>query len=128
ETDVFLRDLSAGTTRLVSVNAAGTGSGDGASDHPLLSRNGKLVAFVSFASDLVANDANGAFDAFVRDVVAGTTTLVSVNQAGTGSGNSYSIPTGFSTNGRFVVFPSAASDLVPNDTNGVTDVFARDLK
>ena len=47
------------------------------------------MAFNSGASDLVANDTNGTFDVFVRDLQRGTTTLVSVNQFGTGSGQQF---------------------------------------
>src|SRR5262245_2647879 len=76
--DVFLRDLQSGTTRLLSVNTSGTGGGTGASSSPVISADGRYVAFVSAASDLVANDTNGASDVFVGDLQSGTTTLVSV--------------------------------------------------
>jgi Tol biopolymer transport system component len=125
--DVFVRDLDTGTTRLASVNAAGAGSGNGASRHPALSADGHVVAFESDASDLVAGDANGATDVFARDLQAGVTRLVSVNTAGTGSGNgASSVPT-LSADGSRVAFDSFASDLVPVDTNGSPDVFVRDL-
>lgn len=125
--DVFVRDLDAGTTRLASVNAAGTGSGNGASHHPALSADGRIVAFESDASDLVAGDANGATDVLVRDLQAGVTRLVSVNTAGTGSGNGGSSTPTLSADGSRVAFDSNASDLVPVDTNGSPDVFVRDL-
>ena len=121
--DVFVRDLQLGTTTLVSVNRFGTGSGNGSSFGPVISADGRFVAFGSAASDLVANDTNGATnDVFVRDLQLGTTTLVSINRFGTGSGNSFSGgPAGpvISADGRFVAIQSAASDLVANDTNGV---------
>jgi Tol biopolymer transport system component len=132
--DVFVQDLLMGTTTLVSVNRAGTGSGNNRSGTPLLSATGRFVAFVSEASDLVPNDGNGTWDVFVRDVQIGTTTLVSVNQGGTDSGNRASgndtVRRDFklSPDGRFVVFASLASDLVATDTNGVDDVFIRDLQ
>ncbi len=64
---------------LVSINAAGTGTGDGPSREPVISRDGRHVVFVSAATDLVpdATDTNGFDDVFVRDLRAGTTTLVS---------------------------------------------------
>jgi Tol biopolymer transport system component len=71
---------------------------------------------------------------FVRDLKMGTTALVSVNNAGTGAGNGRSgnnpVAADFalSSNGRFLAFFSAASDLVTNDTNGLDDVFVRDLQ
>jgi Tol biopolymer transport system component len=124
--DVFVRDLTAETTTLVSVNSSGTAGGDGGSVQLRLSANGQFVAFQSYASDLVANDTNGASDVFVRDLAAGITTLASINDAGTGSGNSGSFDPRISADGRFVAFVSIASDLVPNDTNNTSDIFVRD--
>jgi hypothetical protein len=126
-TDVFMRDLVTGTTTLVSVNSAGTGSGNGASQNAFVTPDGRYVAFESSASNLVPNDTNGATDVFVRDLVTGTTTLVSVNSAGTGSGNGASQHVGISADGRYVTFDSSASNLVGGDTNGASDVFVRDL-
>ncbi len=64
--DVFVRDLQTGTTRLVSVNRAGTDSGNGFSggQSPVISADGRFVAFWSLASDLVATDTNGVADVF----------------------------------------------------------------
>ena len=132
--DVFVRDLQTGTTVLASINRAGTNGGNGRTGTPLLSANGRFVAFASLSSDLVVNDTNGTWDIFMRDLQIGTTTLVSVNRAGTHSGNGRSgnVPVGtdfaLSPDGRFVAFFSAASDLVATDTNGVDDVFVRDLQ
>ena len=79
------------------------------------------MAFISDASDLTANDTNGTSDVFVRDLQMGTTTLVSVNRFGTGSGNGDSSDApAISADGRFVAFSSTASDLTANDTNGTT--------
>src|SRR5262249_30552769 len=108
--DVFVRDLKAGTTTLVSVNSAGTASGNRASQSPSISAAGRYVAFVSFATDLVANDANGTGDVFVRDLWTGTTTLVSVNQAGTASANGNSANPVISADGSHVAFVSLATD------------------
>ena len=123
--DIFVRDLQSGTTTLVSVNQAGTASGNGFSENPLISADGRFVAFVSEASDLVASDTNGQPDVFVRDLQAGTTALVSVNQAGTASGNGRSEVPVISADGRFVAFVSRASDLVADDNNDRRDVFVR---
>ena len=126
--DVFVRDLKTGTTTLISVNRAGGGSGNGFSSAPAISADGRLVAFESVAGDLVDNDTNGDIDVFVRDLKTDTTTLVSVNYAGTNSGNSQSRFPVFSADGRSVAFDSLAGDLVANDTNFNSDVFVRDLK
>lgn len=88
-TDVFLYDQQLHTITLVSVNRFGSGSGNGASDSPTISADGKVVAFRSYASNLAGNDSNRSDDVFVRDLGAVTpaTILVSVNSAGTQSGN-----------------------------------------
>jgi len=126
-TDVFVHDPWKERTTLVSINRTGTDSGNGDSFFPVLSASGLVVAFMSNASDLVANDTNGAGDVFVRDLWTGRTTLVSVNRTGTGSGNDFSNFPVLSASGRLVAFESAASDLVANNTNGAGDVFVRDL-
>src|SRR4030095_7659766 len=88
-TDVFVRDLKAGITTLISVNRFGTNSGNGRSFHAQLSASGRFVAFESAATDLVAmHDANGNIDdVFVHDRITRVTRLVSVNQTGSASGN-----------------------------------------
>jgi Tol biopolymer transport system component len=129
--DVFVRDVHTGTTTLVSINHAGTDSGNafsGGDEPPSLSADGRFVAFRSTASDLVANDTNGTDDVFLRDLRTGTTTLVSVNQGGANSGNGLSRQGLLSPDGDVVAFFSLASDLVPSDTNGASDVFVRDLR
>ncbi|MFG0331568.1 MAG: TolB family protein [Phycisphaerales bacterium] len=92
----------------------------------VISGDGGRVAFQSPASNLVPNDFNGRHDIFVRDFHRGVTELVSVNTSGN-SGNDLSLEPAISGNGRFVVFQSNASDLVPNDRNGTWDIFVRDL-
>ena len=128
--DVFVRDRWTKTTKLVSVNYAGTASGNGSSSIPAISPDGRYVAFQSSASDLVHNDTNGpnGADVFVRDLQTNKTTLVSVNYAGTASGNRSSHHPLISDDGRYVVFYSQASDIIANDTNGHSDVFVRDLQ
>jgi Tol biopolymer transport system component len=84
--DLFVRDLAARTTALISVNAAGTGGGNGETAYGAsFSPEGNQLAFTSTASDLVATDTNEASDVFVRDLTAGTTSLVSMNAAETDS-------------------------------------------
>lgn len=125
--DVFLRDVVSQKTILVSANLSGTGGGNGNSSLPTVSSNGALVAFESIASNLVENDTNGVIDVFVRDILAGTTTLISRNTNGT-SANGASFNPRITPDGRRVVFESAASNLTPDDTNGVSDVFVYDLQ
>ena len=124
--DVFVRDLAAGVTRLVSVQPGGRGGGNGNSIEWSISSNGQFIVFQTEASNLVENDANNTSDILLRNVTGGTTTLVSLNSAGTASGNGPSSNPHLSADGRFIVFESLASDLVANDTNGLSDVFVRD--
>jgi hypothetical protein len=127
--NVFLRDRVSNTTTLVSVNLAGTGGGNGDSFPTAISTNDQFVLFESGASDLVANDTNGANDVFVRDLVNGVTTLVSVSTNG-GSANltGTSRSSVMTPDGRYVAFASTATNLVAGDTNGIPDVFVRDLQ
>jgi hypothetical protein len=91
-----------------------------------ISGNGNLVAFDSSADNLVPGDTNGESDVFVRDGAAGTIERVSLDSFGVeGDDDSYG-PATLSRDGRYVVFTSEATNLVPNDTNGVRDVFMRD--
>lgn len=126
--NIFRRDMQTGVTTLVSANLAGTDGGNGDSQHPAISADGRFVVFESRADNLVANDTNIRSDVFVRDMQTGITTLVSVNSAATGSGNDESIKATISANGRVVVFQSLASNLSSIDTNNTIDVFARDLQ
>jgi Tol biopolymer transport system component len=126
--DVFVHDLHTGTTALVSVNQSNTGSGNGYSEHPRITPDGRYVVFDSYATDLVVTvDTNNTNDVFVRDLVAQQTTLVSVNSSGTAAGNNSSSNAVITPDGHYVAFESYASDLVANDANNITDVVVRDL-
>src|SRR6266446_2495738 len=128
--DVFVHDRQTGTTERVSVASDGA-QGNGKSGllslafPPALSAEGRVVAFVSFATNLVAGDTNGATDVFVHDRQTGTTERVSVASDGTES-NAACLGSALSADGRFVAFQSDATDLVASDTNGTTDVFVQD--
>ena len=124
--DVFLRDRLNNVTVLVSANLNGTGGGNGNSMFGSASTNGQYVVFQSDASDLVPGDMNGVSDIFVRDLLAGATTLVSVATNG-GPANGASTDPVMTPDGRYVAFVSAATNLVAGDTNGIPDVFVRDL-
>ncbi|MFZ0827709.1 MAG: hypothetical protein WAO02_09835 [Verrucomicrobiia bacterium] len=127
--NVFLRDNLAQTTTLVSVNRSGNGGGNGDSFPTGLSTNGQFALFESTASDLVPNDTNNAADVFVRDVINGTTTLVSVGlNGGISSSNGVSRSSVMTPDGRYVAFVSTATNLVAGDTNNIADVFVRDLQ
>jgi hypothetical protein len=123
-TDVFLRDLVGGTTERVSVDSAEAPASTG-SYYPSISSDGTYVAFISDAGNLVANDTNGTTDVFVRDRTAGTTKRVSVATGGTEGDDESSIPA-ISGDGRYIAFPSFATNLVSGDTNGKSDIFVYD--
>lgn len=125
EQHVYLKDRLAGAIVRVSSNTDGT-AGDGASDKASVSGDGRFVAFVSLAGNLAPGDNNGSADVFVRDVVAGTTRLVSAPRNG-GFGNGTCTSAMISADGRYVVFDSSSSNLVENDLNGEPDVFVLDL-
>jgi len=130
-TQVFVRDLERGLTRLVSALPNGRRP-NGASYLPAISGDGRWVAFVSSATDLVAGDRNDVSDVYLRDLVTSTTRLVSAAGDRTGDGGSTS--PALSYTGRFVAFQSEASDLVcrehcrpaDQDVNLVSDVFVFD--
>ena len=90
-----------------------------------MSHSGRYVVFQSLASILVPSDSNLAFDVFVRDVVNDTARRSSVSTGdveGDGSSGGRSV-SAISSNGQHIAFDSRASNLVPNDKNGVLDVF-----
>jgi Tol biopolymer transport system component len=121
--DVFIRDLSAGTTVRVSLGAGGVQANGGSRD-PSLTTDGSMVAFYSHATNLVANDTNAFSDIFVVTPATGAITRASRSTFGIQS-NGPSVDSDISGNGLVVVFFSWASNLVSNDTNGVAEVFAR---
>src|SRR3954452_12456773 len=121
ERDVFVRNLRTGETTLVS-RAQGAAPANATTDFPVMSRNGRFVAFDSEASNLVPGDTNASFDVFIRNRLKGTTERVSVGSDGT-QGNGYSFEAGISDDGRFAAFTSGASNLVEGDTNDSFDVF-----
>lgn len=124
ESDILIRDLQEGTTELVSVRTNGA-QGNGASVAPSVSYDGRYVAFVSYATNLVNSDGNGVHDVFVRDRLSGITTIESVNTTGQ-EANDYSQNPSISDDGSKLAFESPATDIIANDTNGQFDVFVRD--
>jgi len=125
--DVFIYDRQLSTMARASVAGDGT-QGDGDSVAPSIERTGSIVAFTSEATNLVAGDANGHSDVFVRTLGAGpSTALVSVAAGGAGPGDGVSDEPSLSRDGSVVAFSSDATDLVAGDTNDSRDVFRRGL-
>jgi len=131
---VYLHDRQAGSTVLVSRRPDGQ-AGTGASSAPSVSRDGRVVAFTSLAGDLVAGDGNATRDVFAWTAADGNVVRASVSTEGA-QGDGSSVGGVVSSDGRSVAFASAASNLVPDDTNGAVaalvrlpayDVFVHDL-
>jgi Tol biopolymer transport system component len=128
--DIFVRDMSAHTTRRMSVSSGGAqGNNAGFIGHhgshsAAISANGRYVAFESFSSNLAKGDTNRVCDVFVRDRATHHTFLVSRNSNGR-EGNKFSSDPAISNDGRYVTFESGATNLTRNDTNGKVDVIVR---
>ena len=120
--DVFVHDRQTGLTERVSVDSAGI-QGNSSSFDSSICQEGRYVAFSSLARNLVPGDTN-LWDVFVHDRVTGLTEQISVDSVGT-EGNSESLMPSISQDCRYVTFYSYATNLVPDDTNGATDVFVR---
>jgi Tol biopolymer transport system component len=150
-TAIFLRDLVAGTTELIVAGKKAQPSTPASTDagsvvnysvkHPMISGDGRFIAFDSNRPDLVPDDTNGVFDVFTYDRVAKHFDRDSVSstgqQATTNPATSApvveaeyedvgSTTPSISADGRVVTFTSDASNLASNDANGAPDVFAHD--
>lgn len=124
--DIYLRDRVSGTTELISVNSDEIPA-DGRSEAPSVSADGRFVAFQSDSGN-IAPEQGSLFpdeDIFVRDRQAGVTYRVSESSAGA-EGNARSLGPAISGDGLVTTFGSDASNLVPDDTNGVKDIFVHD--
>lgn len=137
--DVYVRDRVLRTTRLVSVTVDGGpptkhGTDDPHSVEADITPDGRFVTFRSAAANLVAGDTNAVQDVFVRDMLLGVTTRVSVRADGLaglldsiGQANGDNFEPAISADGRYVVFHTGASNLVDGDNNGaIADVMVHD--
>jgi Tol biopolymer transport system component len=132
DSDVFVHDTQTGVTTRVSVDSNGMQAYDSYpcswySDPPSLSADGRYVAFISLANNLVSGDTNGWSDIFVHDMQTGATTRVSVDSSG-GQGNDSSDSPSISADGHYVVFSSYANNLVSGDANKTSDIFIHDMQ
>jgi len=123
--DIFVKDLATGIVTRVSTDSAGH-EGNAASNSASISADGRYVAFISDADNLVSDDTNGQIDIFVKDLSTGITTRAST--VGTQSYQGFVFPQSLSisADGRYVAFYSYADNLVSGDTNGQSDVFVKD--
>ena len=122
--DIFVYDRTTRKIERVSVSDESV-EGKSGSFSPSLSADGRYVTFESYASNLVAGDTNGVRDIFVYDRTTRKIERVSVSDAGE-QGNDISISPSLSADGRYVTFDSYAINLVPGDTNELSDIFVYD--
>ncbi len=123
--DIFVKDLQTGAVWCASSSAQGV-FGNGGSSSPDITADGRYVVFESSAPNLVPGDANGTTDVFIKDIQTGAIRRASADALGAG-GNAASESARISADGHFVAFESAATNLVPGDTNSRTDIFIKDL-
>lgn len=124
--DIFAKNLTTGAVKRLSTASNGA-QANGASYQGVFSPNGKLFAFTSEATNLVAGDTNGQKDVFVKDLTTGKVILISKSATGVLSNNSSVEPT-FSSDSTMVAFRSWATNLVPGDVSANADVFVVKLK
>ena len=117
-----MHDRETGETTRVSVDSDGNEGNDGSTSDHSISANGRYVSFWSKATNLVPGDTNGFEDVFVHDRETGETRRVSLDSDGNqGQGDSYWAD--MSDDGRWIVFQSEDSNLVPGDTSGSDEIF-----
>ncbi|HYJ68973.1 MAG TPA: PxKF domain-containing protein [Nocardioidaceae bacterium] len=127
--DTFVHDTVTGATTRVNVSSGGSQANNVLSNddgRPSISADGRYVAFSSTATNLVAGDTSSVPDVFVHDRLTHETTRVSVSSTGA-QANHYSVEPAISADGSYVAFSSRASNLVAGDTNGLEDIFVRQL-
>jgi Tol biopolymer transport system component len=121
--DVFIRRRDQQTTTRLSVGPDGA-QGDGLSFAPVVSADGALVVFSSEAGNLVPDDSNGTRDVFLASTASGLVTRLSRPATGNNAqGDGPSLGPVVDASGAMVAFASFATNLVPGDTNGQSDVF-----
>ncbi|NBJ12681.1 PD40 domain-containing protein [Microvirga arsenatis] len=127
QTDVFLKDLISGAVTRVSTTSSRAEATGGGSNNPMISADGRYVVFDSAAGNLVEGDTNGRGDIFLKELASGKIIRVSTTSSGAEAAGGSSSNPKVSADGRYVVFDSAAGNLVEGDTNGERDVFLKDL-
>jgi hypothetical protein len=120
---IYLCNVPAQTTLLISHANGSQLPADGSSDSPDISADGRFVAYLSGADNLVAGDTNGVPDVFLYDTLTGSNVILSASIHGSVAGNERSDAPFFSGDGHTVVFSSLASDLVADDFNQTVDIF-----
>ena len=123
--DVFIKDLVTGITTRASTSGSGS-EGDSYSNAVTISGDGRYVGFTSTASNLVSGDTNASEDAFIKDLYTGSTIRISTTSAGV-EGNSGGLLSAISSDFRYAVITSSSGNFVSGDTNGISDVYVKDI-
>jgi Raf kinase inhibitor-like YbhB/YbcL family protein len=123
--DIFLYNSASQNTSRISTSSSNV-AGNGHSFSPRLSSGGRYVVFESEASNLVVGDTNNLADIFLKDRTTGQARMVSTSNLGV-LADGASFDPSVTPDGRFVVFRSEATNLVPNDENDLPDIFVKDL-
>ena len=129
DADAYIRDVVANTTTLVS-RASGPGGAKSNSDSfgPSLSTDGSALTFQSQGTNLDPADLDGTRDIFLRDLGGSSTRLVSRASGADGvKGNMNSVAAAAADQGRYVAFSSESTNLDPDDTDALRDIFVRDM-
>lgn len=130
--DLFVRDLLTGSNRLVSMGVDGS-PGNKPSINPTLSADGRYVAFLSNATNLVANDANLDTDIFLRDLEDNVTHLITVDRNGNSAGRvvlaagEFRLGYSMSADGTKIAFVSSATNLVPDTLSRSLNTYVHGL-
>ena len=119
-------DLVTAETERVNLDSRGQ-QANLAAAYATISADGRYVVFGSMATNLAPSDTNPAIDVFVRDRASGSTSMVDFSSSGE-QANNYTSRGTISADGRYLAFKSTADNLVPGDTNGLMDIFVRDLE
>ena len=127
--DIFRTDMQTGTTEIVSASG-NTAQSQGAksSGGAHVDGSGRYVVFESASANLISGDSQTFIDIFRKDMVTGDLVRISTSLNGTSAANGESYGSNISSDGRYVVFTSDATDLVVGDANGKTDIFLTDMQ
>ena len=124
--DIYVYDITDDTFERANIDSSGAetaGATSGLSANGSIDFSGRYVVFTNADDTLVTGDTNGSTDVFVRDLIDGTTQIVSMRNATTQTTGGGSVYYSVSQDGREVVFPSGDTGLVAGDTNGTVDIF-----
>jgi uncharacterized repeat protein (TIGR01451 family) len=124
--DVYTYDLVTGGINLISANSEATDSAGGESTSPTYSSDGQAIVFASTAGDLGPTDGNGSTDIYQRDLATNEVTVLSTDANGQAAGGGLG-GAAVSPSGSMIAFMTTAHSFGVTDTNGVWDVYARDM-